>query len=155
MRPSIRLSLLAVLATVEITLGSAGDRAPTFQACLTNCEKRTCTEPVALSLPLRLTRWTCLDDCKYKCTHYITNLAEQSGTPVQQYYGKWPFWRLLGMQEPASVFFSGFNLLCHWRGAELIQSRIPDGHPMKGYYMTFALVNINAWIWSSVFHTRG
>lgn len=87
--------------------------------------------------------------------HYITDLAEQAGARIEQYHGKWPFWRLAGMQEPASVAFSIFNLLFHWRGLERVLGGIPDGHPMKKYYVTFAAVSINAWIWSSVFHTRG
>ena len=59
------------------------------------------------------------------------------------------------MQEPASVLFSLMNLYAHMKGLESVKTRITDGHPMKGYYRLWALVNINAWIWSSVFHTRG
>jgi hypothetical protein len=35
------------------------------------------------------------------------------GQPVQKYFGKWPFRRLLGMQEPAAVLFSLANLAAH------------------------------------------
>ena len=157
MYSSTRLLLggAVLLALVAATVGSSGDRAQDFQSCVRQCDERTCRASLELPLSLRITRWTCSDDCKYRCMHYITDLAEQAGVSIQQYYGKWPFWRLGGIQEPASVIFSIFNLLFHWRGFELILSRVPDGHPTKGYYTTFALISMNAWIWSSIFHTRG
>ncbi|GBE82800.1 Protein PER1 homolog [Sparassis crispa] len=86
--------------------------------------------------------------------HQITDNAVENGNPVQQYHGKWPFWRFAGMQEPASVAFSVLNLLAHARGARHVQESIHDGHPMKQYYLWGAFINMNAWFWSSVFHTR-
>jgi len=100
-----------------------------------------------------LARWTCEDECKYKCMQAITDAAIIAGNPMQQYYGKWPFWRFAGMQEPASVLFSLLNLYMHTKGLKRLQ-RVPDSHPMKSYYQLWSVVNINAWIWSSVFHTR-
>ena len=87
--------------------------------------------------------------------HVITDRAIQHHTPIQQYYGKWPFWRLAGMQEPASVLFSVLNFVAHAMGARKIKAKVPAGHPMKKYYLMFAFVSMNAWVWSSVFHTRG
>jgi len=46
------------------------------------------------------------------------------------------------------------NLAVHVKYAREIQRRIPETHPLKGYYLNFAFVSLNAWIWSSVFHTR-
>ncbi|TBU26088.1 Per1-domain-containing protein [Dichomitus squalens] len=152
----ISLHLLLGLSLVPAVVSSSGDRADEFQSCVSLCQSRTC-EPsslASLSLALRLTRWTCVDDCKYQCMHLITNRAIQHGWPVQQYYGKWPFWRFAGMQEPASVLFSIFNLVAHFGGLRKIQTRVPDSHPMKKYYITFAFASMNAWVWSSVFHTR-
>lgn len=102
-----------------------------------------------------MTRWTCTDDCKYACMHQITDRDIARGVQVQQYYGKWPFWRLLGMQEPASVAFSLLNLAAHVTGGREIVSRIPDGHPMKNFYFTSVAISCAAWIFSAVFHTRG
>lgn len=84
----------------------------------------------------------------------ITDDAINRGATIYQYHGKWPFWRWMGMQEPASVAFSLLNLLFHARGYSLVRKRVPDDHPMKSYYLGFAVVSINAWVWSSVFHTR-
>ncbi|PPQ82382.1 hypothetical protein CVT25_008343 [Psilocybe cyanescens] len=103
---------------------------------------------------LRLTRWTCTDDCKYRCMHEITDVDTRSGNPVQQYYGKWPFWRVIGIQEPASVLFSLLNLWAHARGGSAIRSKLPKYHPMRPYYLMWSMISINSWIWSSVFHTR-
>lgn len=139
--------ILAVLA-------SSGDRSADFHHCVTPCVQSQC-HASQLSLPLRITQWTCADDCKYLCMHKITNRDVEDGLKIQQYYGKWPFWRFSGMQEPASVAFSVLNLLSHVRGALKIQKRVPDTHPMKSYYLTWSFISINSWVWSAVFHTRG
>ena len=87
--------------------------------------------------------------------HTITDHAVEGGVPIQQYYGKWPFWRYAGMQEPASVIFSLANLLLHIWGLGEVRKDIPEEHPMKRYYIRWAYISCNAWIWSAVFHTRG
>lgn len=74
---------------------------------------------------------------------------------IQQFYGKWAFWRFLGMQEPASVLFSLLNLRAHVKGLTHLQRRVPQSHPMQSYYVAWCLISINSWIWSAVFHTRG
>jgi hypothetical protein len=82
-------------------------------------------------------------------------LASNGAQKVEQYYGKWPFWRLWGMQEPASVLFSLMNFAAHLSGGLELQRGMKAGHPMKGYYLAFTFSNLNLWIWSAVFHTRG
>ncbi|KAI0737973.1 Per1-like protein [Daedaleopsis nitida] len=152
----ISLLLAVILVCSPLAFSSSGDRAETFRSCVSVCESQFCTDAAtyALSFALRLTRWTCIDDCKYQCMHRITDRAIHYGVPVEQYYGKWPFWRYAGMQEPASVLFSIFNFLAHAYGARKIRKRVSREHPMRNYYLMFAFVSMNAWIWSSVFHTR-
>ncbi|KAF9557193.1 Per1-like protein [Agrocybe pediades] len=147
---------LLVFTFLSGALASSGDRNPEFNACVDRCQAESCQPLQADTLPigLRLTRWTCSDDCKYNCMHYITDRAVEPGKPMEQYYGKWPFWRLGGIQEPASVAFSLLNLWAHARGGAKIRRRISQDHPMRSYYLTWSMVSINAWIWSSVFHTR-
>jgi len=87
--------------------------------------------------------------------HTLTDLALESGVRMEQYYGKWPFWRYAGMQEPASVAFSLANLLMHVLGLDWLHRGVHPAHPMKPFYITWAYLSINAWIWSAVFHTRG
>ncbi|RDB26240.1 Protein PER1 [Hypsizygus marmoreus] len=146
---------LFVTTLFGIALASSGDRSFEFGNCVELCTTKHCQGPsVSLPLALRLTRWTCEDDCKYSCMHEITDRDVERGIRIQQYYGKWPFWRLAGVQEPASVAFSLLNLWSHVHGAREIQKRIPNAHPMKRFYLIGCVASINAWIWSSVFHTR-
>jgi post-GPI attachment to proteins factor 3 len=142
---------------------SSGDRAPAYQWCLaqrlaTQChpvKQFSSRVPSWQTLSLRLTHWSCEDDCKYYCTHSMTDEAIRENRRIEQYYGKWAFWRLFGMQEPASVLFSLGNLWTHVTGGRRLQRGLKSGHPMKPFYMAFTLSSINLWIWSAVFHTRG
>lgn len=145
--------ILVLLASTAY--GSAGDRSTEFQNCVSTCYGDHCHPWATLPLVLRLTRWTCTDDCKYQCMHMLTDKAVDLGQDIQQYYGKWPFWRFLGMQEPASVAFSLWNMWFHLQGARQVAQKIPKNHPFRGYYLTWAYLSVNAWMWSSVFHTRG
>lgn len=151
-------ALLVVLCSLfSLSAASAGDRDWAFLNCIPACETRDCTPGSNNpdSFFLRATGWTCLDDCKYSCMHSITNQRAQSRQEIYQYYGKWPFYRLWGMQEPASVAFSLWNLYFHIQGAKRIWTEVPAGHPLKVYYLAQSLINLNTWTWSAVFHTRG
>ena len=153
-----RILLMTLFFQLSTVLASSGDRSPLFSTCVSSCESNFCTnEDLSFPLPpsLRLTRWTCLDDCKYGCMQLITDEAIRDGTRIHQYYGKWPFWRLWGMQEPASVAFSLMNLFVHIRGGLQVVRRMSTDHPMRPYFLLFAVISANAWIWSAVFHTRG
>jgi hypothetical protein len=165
--------LCSVLPFAALISASSGDRSPAFQQCLSSCVTRACStdgtsRTPTLPLALRLTRWTCVDDCKYQCMHILTDIvieeqvrAQQQGisshpaTRVQQFYGKWPFWRYAGMQEPASVLFSLMNLFVHAAGMQRILKEIPKHFHMRSFYLVWSTLAANAWVWSSVFHTRG
>lgn len=129
MRRVHKLSI-ALLAVLQCIVASSGDRAEIFQVCLTFCEASFCGQPYPMDRSLRLTRWTCLDDCKYRCMHEITNAAVEKmdmgdeHVRIEQYYGKWPFWRFLGAQEPASVLFSLLNLYAHVKGGNHLMRKL-------------------------------
>ncbi|KAG8886729.1 hypothetical protein FRB98_001081 [Tulasnella sp. 332] len=159
------LITFAILSTCILgVFASSGDTAEPFQHCLTQCVEAACTDPhkhaSTQSLVLRLTRWSCEDECKYRCMHRVTDVAYMGlkndifHANVEQYYGKWPFWRFLGMQEPASVLFSLLNMLAHMEGERHLMRRIPRNHPMRSYYSLYAVLGINTWAWSALFHTR-
>ncbi|KFY14768.1 hypothetical protein V492_02426, partial [Pseudogymnoascus sp. VKM F-4246] len=74
--------------------------------------------------------------------------------PVVQFHGKWPFHRVLGMQEPLSVIFSLLNYAAHYQGLHKIRKFIPESYPLRKYYVNLAYVGMVSWIASSVFHTR-
>lgn len=107
---------------------------------------------------LRLLWWTCSSNCDYVCQHIITarRLSRDPPmlSPVVQYHGKWPFHRLLGVQEPFSVIFSLLNLLAHRNGLVKIRNAIPKSYPLRKYYVAFGYIGLVSWSLSMVFHTR-
>ncbi|KAF9173580.1 hypothetical protein BGX21_000923 [Mortierella sp. AD011] len=171
-RPSYRrtrfILVLAIVLTlcVSIVLSSSGDRQPEYIDCVKECDKDICQatdftsltpeqqQQHELPLPLRLTRWTCLDNCRYLCMQSITESAIQENQSVHQYHGKWPFYRLLGMQEPASVLFSLLNGYMHILAWPRLKRVIPEGYYMRPFYLGYAIVGMNTWLWSAVYHSR-
>ncbi|KAI9884040.1 MAG: hypothetical protein M1823_004177 [Watsoniomyces obsoletus] len=103
---------------------------------------------------LRLLLWTCPSECDYTCQHIITDQRRKQSDPIVQYHGKWPFIRILGIQEPCSVFFSLLNLLAHQRGISKIRVSIPSNYPLRRYYLMFGYLGITSWVFSMIFHTR-
>lgn len=132
---------------------SSGDKQSIFNICVKRCAQ-TCYRSPPLPLTLRLTRWTCEDDCKYVCMHTITDQALANSEPVHQYYGKWPFYRLWGMQEPASVLFSILNGYYHYKGLRRYCKRIGSNFPLRPVMVFYGFASINTWVWSTVFHAR-
>lgn len=220
------LALLLLFNFPTSILCSIGDKSPEYQLCTSSCFQDSCSSnsPIddGTSIPfsssshklpfyLRITSWNCQDDCKYHCTHRVTNEAiatvsrikEQVIRQVEaielkkvkhsnpggidrdrlldskekeqlinkmiqdelknlrkvqkqmvQYHGKWVFVRFLGAQEPMSVLFSLLNLSVNFLFFFRIDKEISTNFPLKRVYMVHCLISINAWIWSSVFHTR-
>jgi hypothetical protein len=78
---------------------------------------------------------------------------------AEKYFGKWPFRRLWGMQEPASVAFSVANLAA--AAASLVAlarrrraSRAAAPNAFASLWATHFALAANAWLWSAAFHTR-
>lgn len=57
--------------------------------------------------------WDCASNCGYHCMHQTERLRAAAGQPIVKYYGKWPFRRVLGMQELFSSLFSVLNAIPH------------------------------------------
>ncbi|CAH0001250.1 unnamed protein product [Clonostachys byssicola] len=152
----LSLSLLLVFFT-DFAHASIGDRLPEFGQCLEICKTENCgTGTAHTPIPLlhRLLLWNCASECDYSCQHIITNRRVQSGQPVVQFHGKWPFHRFLGMQEPLSVLWSLGNLLAHWDGLRKVRASIPSSYPLRPFYVALAWVGIASWSFSALFHTR-
>jgi len=67
---------------------------------------------------LKLSSWDCSSDCSYRCMWFFEDQkkrrkAAEAPVPVEKYFGKWPFVRAFGAQEPASVLFSILNLVAN------------------------------------------
>ncbi|KAI8615042.1 Per1-like protein [Chytriomyces sp. MP71] len=140
-----------------LCVASSGDRQYAYQKCVSECSVKGCD----LSLVLRWTLWDCESNCRYECTHSVTARNLREDGEVHQFHGKWPFTRLFGMQEPASVLFSLLNAWAHWRGflavvAEIREKAGPkaDSRGLGGLYLTNACLCMFGWFWSAVFHAR-
>uniref|UniRef100_A0A8C0I7F9 Post-GPI attachment to proteins factor 3 n=1 Tax=Balaenoptera musculus TaxID=9771 RepID=A0A8C0I7F9_BALMU len=139
---TVRLVLLVGVAA--LASGSQGDREPVYRDCVLRCEERNCSggalkhfrsrQPIYMSLA----GWTCQDDCKYECMWVTVGLYLQEGHKVPQFHGKWPFFRFLCFQEPASAVASFLNglaslvMLCRYR------TSVPASSPMYPTCVAFA-----------------
>ncbi|KAF2968129.1 hypothetical protein GQX73_g5441 [Xylaria multiplex] len=157
-------SSLLLLATALIAClllqpaeASLGDRLPEFRECVEVCDHENCdpnNDPTPIPLHHRLLFWTCAQECDYTCQHITTTRRVESGQSVTQFHGKWPFVRVLGVQEPFSVLFSIGNFLAHQNGLGRLRERVPSTYPMRWYYEVFAYFGMASWVFSSIFHTR-
>ncbi|KAM3413539.1 Post-GPI attachment to proteins factor 3 [Cercospora zeina] len=138
--PSVCILLLLLFS--GIATASLGDHLPEFRQSLLH----------------RLLFWTCPSECDYACQHIITDQRLSRDppylSPVVQFHGKWPFYRLFGMQEPASVLFSLLNFLAHQHGISKIKDKIPARYGLRKYYLGFGYFGLASWIFSMIFHTR-
>ncbi|XP_071108771.1 post-GPI attachment to proteins factor 3-like [Haliotis cracherodii] len=154
-------SILTVAALsmiyVDLVGASVGDRSWFYQKCLKNCNTVNCTdvETFLQKQPyhLQLLQWNCIDECKYECMWSTVEAFRRDGSGIPQFHGKWPFVRVLGVQEPASTLFSILNALSHL-GLIWFRSKVSKSCPLYYVWHGAAMVAINAWTWSTVFHTR-
>ena len=87
--------------------------------------------------------------------HLVETERRAAALSPLKYHGKWPFVRLLGCQEPASVALSLANLWAHAHGfARLRRAWSARACPLKVMWSVYAALSVNAWVWSSVFHSR-
>ena len=108
------MHLIALLWLFKFIFASSGDESTLFMQCTRKCKSTVCLKPPPLPLSLYMTFWDCPQNCNYDCMHAITDEAIQNNQKVHQYFGKWPFYRLWGVQEPASVLFSILNGIGHY-----------------------------------------
>ena len=127
-----------------------------LESIRSNCSPSNPSQPLHGQLPfhLRLLLWDCTSECDYTCQRKVTNHLRSQNLPLHQFHGKWPFLRLWGIQEPCSVLFSMLNFHGYYRGVNLIAKRIPNTYALKPYYILLSAFGMNAWVWSTVFHTR-
>ncbi|KAG7194858.1 uncharacterized protein KQ657_003962 [Scheffersomyces spartinae] len=111
-------------------------------------------------------QWTCPQDCHYRCQQLITDETMKNDNHMYQFYGKWPFRRVFGIQEFFLAAFSMGNLLVNYDNLKLIrhnQKRAQvSSHPQQLDWVgriysqfTIALViSILGWLCSTIFHMR-
>lgn len=158
-RPALLALLAAVLALLALVPGataSVGDRLPEFRECVDVCQVENCGPGQETPLPfhMRLLLWDCPSECDQTCQRIVTARRRAAEQPVVQFHGKWPFRRLLGIQEPASVLFSLGNLWAHVIGLRRLRANVPATYPLLPYYVGFAYAGGTSWVFSTLFHMR-
>lgn len=145
--------LLSCLVTMAVT--SVGDKSYVYQKCKQSCIQANCTgEKLDMfRSSCQLIPWSCNDECQYTCMWVTVDAFQKDGLPIPQFHGKWPFVRFLGIQEPASMIFSilnGLAHLCIFRYRKYVHKSTPMYYVWHGA----ALIAINAWTWSTIFHSK-
>lgn len=114
-------------------------------------------------LYLKWKRLDCQGDCHYYCMVERERERQALGNGPVKYHGKWPFRRIFGLQEPASVALSILNLAMHFHGwlsfFILVYYKLPLKQNKTYYEYTtlwhiYAFLSLNSWFWSAVFHSR-
>ncbi|XP_061193950.1 post-GPI attachment to proteins factor 3-like [Saccostrea echinata] len=152
--------LWCILGNIDNVFASYGDRSYIYQKCLQNCQIENCTGSASIArfkenqpwFEEKL-YWSCEDDCQYHCMWKTVEAFRKDNIAVPQFYGKWPFIRVFGIQEPASVVFSILNGLCHFR-ILTYRKVVPSTTALYYVWHIVALIGLHAWMWSTIFHTR-
>jgi len=146
------LQFLVLALLLFMLQASPGNKQFEFQGCVHRCTK-DCTYK-KLDAYLRLLLWNCDSNCKYKCMMSITEKRIKNKNKILQYYGKWPFKRYLGMQEPASVLFSFLNLFGVLFGWRRYMMSIPASYDFYKLIHFQTTVNSIVWLSATIYHTR-
>ncbi|XP_054707277.1 post-GPI attachment to proteins factor 3-like [Uloborus diversus] len=159
--PGRKILILIALCWIIVPIScSYGDRSNLFQSCMHWCGIKNCSNTSSLAYfkatrpwYLTLLQWECWDECDYYCMWHAVKIFQHNGQVVPQFHGKWPFYRFWGIQEPASVLFSILNGLVHFVMWQKFRQSVTNC-PFSTLWNVQALLSINAWFWSAVFHTR-
>nr|GEV42326.1 post-GPI attachment to proteins factor 3 [Tanacetum cinerariifolium] len=146
---------LAFSCSLGVLHASIGDADPSYRSCLTECETTGCVGGLCFSHCNLSSNVASVDG------HWENERAASGHEPVK-YHGKWPFKRVLWkIQEPASVAFSLLNLVTHFLGwlsfLIILRNNKSDNKPhydYAGLWHLYALLALNSWFWSAVFHSR-
>ncbi|KAJ0180233.1 hypothetical protein K1T71_003637 [Dendrolimus kikuchii] len=157
------LLVLIVFNNFLSILSSNGDRSIIYQNCLRNCIFDNCTDvddkfksnQVIQDVWSKIFMWSCSDECKYQCMWQTVDAFQERLGIVPKFYGKWPFVRVLGAQEPASAFASILNLATNVYMYSKMRMLFPvRSTPLVLFWHVFAIICMNAWIWSMIFHIK-
>lgn len=180
--------MLLALSMVGNVAASLGDELPEFQKCLQYCIIISCEDSKEhseisrenynnlmkdrelvnmfdkppLDLHLLALGWSCESNCDYQCQRLVTKDRIMDNKEIHQFHGKWPFIRVLGIQELFSTIFSIGNFIPNYWGFKLLSSHY-RAESRKGnfevatLYFTYALVGVAsmcAWFFSTIFHLK-
>jgi hypothetical protein len=153
--------LYVIINILNIASASNGDYSSYFQSCLYEHVSKNCTLAENLKifnqhqpLYLKLLAWDCVDESKYECMWLTVDWFIKYNYNIPQFYGKWPFIRIFGIQEFISVFASLIHFLINGYMLKRVRKEISNDSQLKTLWIGFAYMNFITWFWSTVFHTR-
>lgn len=155
------------LAKRDVIYGDTGDNVQreeadvSADASLPDYTQRDFTSNHQL-LALTSLIWDCESNCRYICQQIITDERVYQQLPMVQFYGKWPFTRVFGIQEIFSVIFSIGNLMINYINLlkvirQLHKTRKIPGdasHVIYQQNVILIVVSIVGWTFSTLFHIR-
>lgn len=144
------LLLPLILVSFALVSASIGDERESFVNCVKSCASDLCNLP----LLLRLTQWTCQSDCQYRCMRLDVLKDRLEASRIVQYFGKWPFVRILGAQEIFSVLFSLGNFAACLYGYFRIYKKRRSQDWMANVHLVSLFITCNTWLQSAIFHYR-
>ena len=128
--------MLVLLFLVTPCLSSWGDSSSFHQGCLRHCAEQEA------------------GDCSYSCMWSTVEVMEARHGQVPHFHGKWPFVRVLGLQEPVSAVCSllqcGASLLVVGR----LLSTIPTSAPLHSAWLAHLLALAVTSLCSFLHHAR-
>ena len=182
---SFGIAAVVALGALPCAVASSGDESWAFKSCVAACRHTGCAAittdanlngTVDYCSPLcdphsptphfwlDVNNWDCTSDCSYRCMWLLEDPKTIQNTEgrIEKYFGKWPFVRVFGAQEPASVITSQANLAanmyCLMRTAQQIKRsshRLPFSAKIYPWlWLGHFTLSCNAWLWSSIFHCR-
>ena len=148
---------LVLFCIVTAMYASQGDRDDSFQICRLECSTATCHSSQKSKFGDRFPYWNCDDDCGYDCMQTITAERSKEGYGPFKYYGHWPFLRIFGLEEPASVVFSLLNALPYIRSIfdnfKKYHTKSKDSF-MDRWLTLYWFISTNTWLASAFYHSR-
>ncbi|KAJ1395806.1 Per1-like [Sesbania bispinosa] len=179
------IAFFLVLSSSAVVLNaSAGDADPHYRSCVRQCNETGCvgkrcfqncnfsSDKVPIDHPwgklealyVQWKKLDCQSDCRYYCMIDREKERELLNESPVKYHGKWPFKRIYGIQEPASVAFSALNLVMHYHGwvsfFNLLYKKLPlkvgkkACYEYAGLWHVYGFLSLNSWFWSAIFHSR-
>ncbi|KAJ2952454.1 hypothetical protein O0L34_g6762 [Tuta absoluta] len=167
LKTNILIVVIVVLSyNFAFVAASEGDRSLFYDNCWKYCVNINCTgNGTAFTKKAarmqdqwsRLVGHDCRTDCRYQCMWRTVDAFEERGMKIPKFHGKWPFKRVLGLQEPVSVLGSLLNLVATvYMYRKLVKDKrfTLRNSPLLYLWHIFSAVCVNTWIWSTLFHIR-
>ena len=161
------LLLTLILAEIDPTTASRGDRQPDYHACVESCvavaaawsikAPHECAQGVAPAKTYGVWAWPCRDECRYGCMRKIEAQRAARGEEPLQYHGKWPFFRYARVQEPLSTLFSLLNALPnvpHLGWSSFRDAHAHDDATTRLTLYVSGVAAFTAWASSFVYHSK-